>query len=203
MSTVVVVRKGDSVAIAGDTLTTSASLKMLSKYEKANDKICRVNHSYIGFVGSAVTKLVFESLFKHEKEKGKLKFDGQVSIFEAFRKIHPILKEKYFLNPKDEEDDPYESSQLDALIANKYGIFGVYSLREVFEYKRFWAIGSGQDFALGAMYAVYDQLDSAEEIARIGVTAGCEFDKNSSVPYTIYSLKLKHGTGESNGHEKA
>ena len=65
------------------------------------------------------------------------------AIFETFRKLHPILKEQHFLNPKEEEDDPYESTQITALIANAHGIFGVYSMREVFEYTQFWAAGIG------------------------------------------------------------
>ena len=62
-------------------------------------------------------------------------------------------KEQHFLNPKEEEDDPYESTQITALIANANGIFGVYSMREVFEYNHFWAVGSGREFALGAMHS--------------------------------------------------
>jgi ATP-dependent HslUV protease subunit HslV len=73
-----------------------------------------------------------------------------------FRRLHPVLKEHAFLNPKEDEDDPYESSQITALIANATGIYGVYSYREVFEFDRFWAAGSGRSFALGAMHALYD-----------------------------------------------
>jgi ATP-dependent HslUV protease, peptidase subunit HslV len=105
--------------------------------------------------------------------------------------VHEILKEKYFLNTKEDEDDPYESSQITALIANPYGIFGVYSFREVFSFDRFWGIGSGRNFALGAMYAVYDRAESAREIAEIGVQAGAEFDKSSSSPFRIYSFPMK------------
>ena len=94
------------------------------------------------------------------------------AIFETFRKLHPILKEQHFLNPKEEEDDPYESTQVTALVANEHGIFGVYSMREVFEYSRYWAVGSGREFALGAMYAEYPQLRTAAAIARVGIAAG-------------------------------
>ena len=113
------------------------------------------------------------------------------SIFETFRKLHPILKEQHFLNPKEEDDDPYESSQFTALIANEHGIFGVYSMREVFEYTQFWAAGSGREFALGAMHAQYSRLRSAEAIARAGVEAGALFDKNSALPMTLYTLKAR------------
>ena len=104
--------------------------------------------------------------------------------------LHPILKEQHFLNPKEEEDDPYESTQVQALIANVRGIFGVYSMREVFEYTQFWAAGTGREFALGAMSALYSRLKTAEEIARAGVEAGTLFDKNSALPLTVYTLPL-------------
>jgi len=61
----------------------------------------------------------------------------------------------------------------------------------VFEYSRFWAVGSGREFAIGAMNAMYARLKTAEAVARIGIEAGCEFDKNSSMPMSLYSLKAK------------
>jgi ATP-dependent HslUV protease, peptidase subunit HslV len=77
------------------------------------------------------------------------------------------------------------------LIANPNGLFGVYSYREVFEFDRFWAIGSGRAFALGAMHAVYGRSRSASEVARVGVAAGCEFDKNSAAPVRLHMIQLK------------
>ena len=118
-------------------------------------------------------------------------FSSRLAIFESFLSLHPLLKEKYFLNAKDEDDDPYESTQIDALIANPFGIFGVHSLREVTEYKKFWAIGSGAEYALGAMFAVYDSAVSAEEIAHAGVAAGAEFNNASSMPLSSYVIDLQ------------
>ena len=86
-------------------------------------------------------------------------------------------------------------SQFTALIANHAGIFGVYSYREVFEFDRFWGIGTGRGFALGAMYAGYDKAKSALELAQLGVRAGCEFDKNSSGPINAHTIKLKVAKG--------
>ena len=83
------------------------------------------------------------------------------------------------------------NGQIDALICNPKGIFGVYSLREVSEYTKFWAIGSGSEFALGAMHALYDRLDSAEEIAKAGVEAGAEFNNASSLPMSIQVIDLE------------
>jgi len=120
-----------------------------------------------------------------------LDFAGKTAVFETFRKLHPILKEQHFLNPKEEEDDPYESTQITALIANASGIFGVYSMREVFEYTQFWAVGSGREFALGAMYGLYGRMRTATAVATAAIEAGATFDKNSALPMTLYTLTLK------------
>ena len=144
--------------------------------------------TYVGLCGSAAHQLVFQSLLAKNED---IDFSGKAAIFETFRKLHPILKEQHFLNPKEEEDDPYESTQITALVANQYGIFGVYSMREVFEYTQFWAVGSGREFALGAMHTQYERLKTATAIAKIGIEAGTTFDKNSGLPMTLYTVNLK------------
>ena len=101
-----------------------------------------------------------------------------------------MLKDEAFLNPKEEDDDPYESSQMTVMIANPSGIFAVYSMREVFEFDRFWAIGSGRDFALGAMFALYPKTKSASAIAEAGVVAGAEFDTGTATPVLLHEVRL-------------
>ena len=188
MSTIVVVKKGDHVSIAADTLSTLGDTKCDSKYFDDKDKILRFGDSYVGTTGSTAHNNVLRSIIRKYPER--LCFDGAEEIFETYLRLHPILKEEFYLRPDEKEDDPYESSQIDALIANPYGIFGMYSWREVEAYSRFWAIGSGSDFALGAMYSAYDSLVEASEIARIGVAAGCEFDDGSGLPITSYDIAL-------------
>ena len=76
------------------------------------------------------------------------------------------------------------------MILNPSGLYAVFSLREVFEYSRFWAIGCGGDFALGAMFASYDQSKHVDEIARIGIEAGAEFNNATALPMTMYTVDL-------------
>ncbi len=194
MSTVVVVKKAGKVCIAADSLTSFGDLKLSSYYDAAHDKILSYDENYLGIVGSAAHQLVLESVFASKKvveKKTDLDFSSRLSVFESFRTLHPVLKEKYFLNAKDEDDDPYESTQIDALIANPFGIFGVHSLREVTEYNKFWAIGSGAEYAIGAMFAIYDKAETAEEIAQMGVAAGAEFNNASSMPLSSYVVELQ------------
>lgn len=188
MSTIVAVRKGNRACIAADSLTTFGDTKQACGYESSYDKIHRFADNHIGLVGSAAHHIVMQSLLDDDTAH---RFDSRMAIFETFRELHPVLKEKYYLNPKDEDEDPYESSRMDALLINPHGVFGVFALREVFEYTRFWAIGSGAEFALGAMYAVYDQHEDPEAIARIGVVAGAEFNNATALPMTSYSVTLE------------
>lgn len=188
MTTVVVVRKGDQAVIAADSLSTFGDTRIDAREDACWNKIFHSHGSYFSITGSAAHDLVLQSLLKKFKT---LDFGSRMAIFESFRKLHPKLKEEFFLKTEEDEDDPYESSQIIALIANPSGIYGVFSLREVYEYRRFWAIGSGRDFAIGAMHAVYDnpELD-ALAIARIGIEAGCAFDVSSSLPMTHYAVTL-------------
>ena len=123
--------------------------------------------------------------------KEQLRFGSRDEVYDTFLKLHPMLKETFFLQTKEDDNDPYESSQFTVVIANASGIFGLYSYREVFEFKEFWGIGSGRSFALGAMHATWDKAKTAREVALAGINAGCEFDKNSAGPVDVFTLKLK------------
>ena len=219
MTTIVAVRKNGYAVIAADTLTTFGNTRLHASRDASHDKILQIGDSFVGVCGSAAHHLVLSSLLSKTPDAAmtrrceasgagmaaerllpqsagfasnvsEAQLNSKAAIFETFRKLHPILKEECFLNPKEDEEDPYESSQITALIANAGGIFAIYSMREVFEYTQFWAIGSGHEFALGAMHQAYALCNDAEDIARAGVEAGIAFDKNSDAPITLYRVNL-------------
>ncbi|MEI6737041.1 MAG: MFS transporter [Pseudomonadota bacterium] len=196
MTTIVVVKKNGIAVIAGDTLTTFGSTRLGPAHDAAPEKILKHSGTYFGIAGSAAHQMVLEHILNNHEKAGEFKFNGRHEIYESFRKIHPIMKEDAYLNPKEGDSDPYESSQLTAMVANAAGIFGVYSMREVFEFDRFWSIGSGRDFALGAMYAAYNTKMTAKEIAMLGVTAGCEYDTGTALPMNVASVKLAKPNGK-------
>ena len=188
MTTITVVKKGNEVAIAADGLTTFGDTRLARSYKGEHDKILSIAGSKIGICGSSAHHLVLLSAFSKLDD---VRLGSRMEVYETFRRLHPILKEHAFLNTKEDEDDPYESSQITALIANKSGIYGVYSYREVFEFDRVWAAGSGRNFALGAMHALYDKKLSAARIAQAGVDAGIEFDTASGPPIVVHAIKLE------------
>jgi ATP-dependent protease HslVU (ClpYQ) peptidase subunit len=193
VTTVVVVKKAGQVAIAADTLVTFGDTRLGHRFED-NSKLFKVDAvGGASCVGMAGTVAHFPVLRKamHALPQEQLKLHSKDEVFDTFTKLHPLLKETFFLQTKEEDSDPYESSQFSVLIANAAGIFGLYSYREVFEFKEFWGIGSGRGFALGAMHAVWGKAKTARDVAMAGVHAGCEFDKNSAGPVDIHTFKLK------------
>ena len=193
MTTLVVVKKAGQVAIAADTLVTFGDTSLSHRFE-ANSKVFKVDSPQgTSYVGMAGTVAHFPALRKAMATlpKEDLKLGSRDEVYDTFLKLHPVLKETFFLQTKEDDNDPYESSQFSVVIANASGIFGLYSYREVFEFKEFWGIGSGRSFALGAMHAVWDKARTAREVAVAGMNAGCEFDKNSAGPIEVFTLKLK------------
>ena len=192
MSTIVAVLKNNIACIAADSLTSFGDTRQSAEFVSDSDKIIKFtgygSDNYMGIVGSAAHHLVMQNLIINHADK--IDFSNRLAIFNTLKTIHPILKDEYFLNSKEEDNDSYESSRVDALVMNANGIFGMYSLREVDQYSRFWAVGSGSEFALGAMHAAYDLIDDAEQIARAGVSAGATFDSGSALPMTCYSIEV-------------
>ncbi len=188
MSTIVVVRKEKKAVIAADSLFTLGSIKLSESNKRNSQKIHKVGDTYVGFTGWSAMHIIFDSVI--ENHSGILNFSSVQHIYETFRKLHVRLKEDYFVETKEKDDQPVESSQWDCLIASPYGVFGVDSYRTVDEYKTFWADGSGIRFALGAMHSVYNKYENAEEIAKAGVEAACQFDEGSALPLALFTVDL-------------
>lgn len=190
MTTIVAVKKKGYVAIAADTLTTWGNMKESAEHIENNEKILKIQDNYMGFTGSSSFKLVVGHWLAKSKTKPKL--DSIENIFDSWLSFHKQLKETYYLRADDEDLDEFETSRMNVLIVNPKGIFAVGVLRTVHEYKRFTAFGSGCDYAIGAMRAIYDdKTKSAEDIAKIGIEVAAEFDDGTGLPLNCYTLKLK------------
>ncbi|CAN5595630.1 hypothetical protein BH10ACI3_BH10ACI3_27010 [soil metagenome] len=190
MTTIVAVKKNGYAAIAADTLTSWGNIKESAAHVVNHHKILSYKNNYIAITGSSANKLVFEHWLSNTKNKPK--FDSVQNIFDSWLSLHQILKSEYFIREHDEDDDPFESSRMNILIANPAGIFSIGGLRTVMEYSTFTAHGSGFDVSLGAMRALYDDEErSAEDIARKAIEIAAEFDDGTALPMDCYTVKLK------------
>lgn len=189
MSTVVVVRKGSIGAICADTLTKWGTVKESAAYVQNHEKILQIGDTFIGVTGPATFKLILRDYFS--ENGGDAKLDNPGSIFRTWNRLHRALKDRYFLLGEEDKEDALESSRIDVLLLNKFGIFGVAAHRTVQEFSRFYAFGSGADYALGALYALYDNPDlNAEQIAQRATEAAAEFDDSTGLPLQCHTVKL-------------
>ncbi|HZM26775.1 MAG TPA: hypothetical protein VFB89_05435 [Gemmatimonadales bacterium] len=189
MSTLVMVKRGREMCMAAETLASFGSRKQSARYVARPEKIIRLGSSYVGTVGWSVTRTVLESALSHGSELPEVR--SELELFEFSRAFHQRLKDEYFLNAAADPKDPYESSQMTLFVMNRCGLFAMYSLRTVEQCERFTAAGSGADYALGAMHAGYELGLPVEDVARIGVEAGIEFDDGSLGPITLKTMKLE------------
>jgi len=190
MSIVVVVKKGKNVVIASDTLTSAGFIKFSEKYKSNSKKFFQYEQNFIGSVGDAMSKIMLSHALENSDEE--FDFNGIKNVYGSMLKIHKLLKKEYFLVPTRKVDQTVEATKLNLLLANSSGIYKISSDRHISELTRFWAIGSGMNFALGAMHHAYDKKKySAKDIARIGVESACEFDKSCAMPMDLQKIRLK------------
>jgi ATP-dependent protease HslVU (ClpYQ) peptidase subunit len=165
----------------GSLVTTAEDLKNC-------DKLLRVNGSVIGTVGWKAMSIMLETIIS---EKGGLfVMDDRNKIYRSMMNLHKEMKENYYLETSEFKSQPVESLQLEALIINKNGIFEIGSYREVNQFSRFWAIGSGSRYSLGAMEALYHNAIDAKDLVEAGVYAAAKFDSGCSLPATSEVMKL-------------
>lgn len=190
MSTITVVRKGNEVAIAADSLSSANDNRQESAtYIVNHHKIFPLGNSLLAFCGAASAEHALKQYFAGCEEIPDL--DSVENIYRTWTKLHKALKDDYFLLPHEEHGDSFESTRIDVLIANPMGIFGVAAHRNVYEFSRFFAFGNGEDYALGALFVAYnDDSKSAEQIARIGVEAATEFNSSTAAPIYSHTLAL-------------
>ena len=188
MTTICAVRKLDRVAIACDTCTTYGASIETAKYVANHSKIISVGDAYVALSGPTGGKLGVSQFFGTGDTYDLSSVD---SIYDTWLELHRFLKDHCFLNQQDNDDDAFESSSIEALIVSSSGIFGVSRQRAVQEFTRFYAYGRGNEYAMGAMDACYDDpVIHAEALARLGVTAAAEFNDSTALPVIVHVIDI-------------
>lgn len=189
MSVIVAVEKNNRVAIAADSLYTAGSMKVPPEHKVNHHKLYKWGPCWLGLIGWGAMGNIAETLIRDYPEA--LNDYSRQGLFDAMRGLHQVLKEDFFIEVHEDKSQPVESSQIDALLISPGGILGLSSYRNVNEYSRFWAIGAGREYALGAMHATYDRLKDPVAIARHGVNAAIAFDNSCGGPVHAHAMRKK------------
>lgn len=189
MSIICAAVKNGTAAISSDSQSNSGDLKIHARHLSSPGKLYAVNGSVMGIVGWKAIANIIEHMIL--TDRGIFRMNSPVEIMSTLLDLHAKMKETYFIETKEEEDQPVESNQLDALIINKHGVFDVGSYRSVTEIATYWAIGSGRELALGAMHALYGTKASAKAVVEAGVSAAAAFEKSCGLPLKTRTISTR------------
>ncbi len=190
MTTIAVAVKDGVAAIGADTMTKYGFAKERAEYVVNHDKIFSVGESYLALAGPAVGRLALEHYFTEALGRVPT-LESPQAIFATWLKVHHALRETYFLRVEEDKEDDFESTRMEVVIANAHGIFGVSAHRAVQQFTRFFADGSGHEYAMGAMHAVYDNpVITAREIVETGIRAAAAFDDGTDLPMIVHTVAL-------------
>jgi ATP-dependent HslUV protease, peptidase subunit HslV len=187
MSTVTAVRKNGYIAIACDTLVTWGNEKNAAHHVINHDKIMTVGENLIAVTGPAAGYHALKHFFS--TQEGDVLLHTPDDIFLYWRDFQKALKEEYFFEAKSEEAG-FEPNTLDILLINPYGIFAVGAYRDIQQFSTYYAYGSGNEYALGAIYTQFDNPDwDAKKLAELGIKAAAEFNNSTSLPLISHVIK--------------
>ncbi|UCE90375.1 MAG: hypothetical protein JSW10_06070 [Pseudomonadota bacterium] len=175
MSIVVTVRKGDEIVMAADSQISFGSMRVPEDNLQVS-KIRVIGSSLFSSAGWAL----YDDILNHYLNKNPdIKLDEPQAIFNFFVDLWKELHERYnFVNDQcgEEKDSPFGDLDSSFLIASANGLFHVGSDLSVTSFERYYAIGSGADYSLGALYTLYHQDLDARTIAERAVLAAIAFD---------------------------
>lgn len=189
MTTIVAILKNNKVILGADTLTkVGRQRECADKMGAKPSKIFRFRNMYIAIAGLRAYNLSVRSyLKKYWKTINICHFEGLV---EGFRKMHKVLQNEYYLTPHNGSRHRFGRTQSSILVASRFGIFEVEADQSIRRISTYTAQGSGQDYALGAMRAVYESTTDPRLIAEIGLKTAAKFDKATELPLTIVEIDL-------------
>jgi ATP-dependent protease HslVU (ClpYQ) peptidase subunit len=174
MSIVVAVSRGGRTVMAADTQSNFGS-EVLPPDNQTTKKIRRAGDAVLGRSGWGV----YDNILVDLLERGEVpELDDAASVFGFFNELWKVLHKRYaFVNDQAKrKDGPFGDLGGSFLIANRKGIFYVSPNLGVTRFEKYYAIGTGADYGLGAIHQLYDRVEDVEAIARAAVETAIAFN---------------------------
>lgn len=175
MSIAVAVRKHGELVIAADTLTTFGHTKVPPDLHQAR-KFRRIGGAWLATTGWGLYDNIMEDFLAKRRKAG---LGTRRQVFDFFMLLWRDLHKRYTLvNDQSDEKESGPFGNLDStfLVVGRAGILYVGPDMSVTSVERYFAIGSGAQFGLGALHALYGGRLGAAALARKAVEAAVAFD---------------------------
>ena len=175
MSIAVAIRKGRKTVIAADTQSNFGDRRVGVDNHRA-PKIRKLGNTYIAITGWGIYD---DILRDYQARTPRPRLRTEKDVFAFYMKLWKQLHERYSLvNDQPHQDDQSPFGDMDAafLVVNRDAIMHVSGNMSVSRFEKFYAVGSGADFALGTLHALYDRVADAEELAREACATAMVYD---------------------------
>ena len=160
--------------MAADRQTTFGA-EVVPAENQQSTKVRKLGSALLGRAGWSV----YENILDHwlaDRTPPEIAGTGDVFLF--FKELWKGLHDGYaFVNDQSRgKGTPFGDLGGAFLMASAAGIYHISPNMGVAEFRQYYAIGAGADYALGALFARYDGDDAAEALARLAVEASCAFN---------------------------
>ena len=188
MSIVLAVRKGKRIVVAADTLSCCGTHKDPPD-NAVTTKIRRVGNAIIGITGWSLYENILTDMLQSAKPP---RLTTRESIFKFSLTLWNQLKKRYNLvnEQSDDKYTPFGDMDAQFLIVTKKGIFSLASNLTVSEFRKYYAVGGGSDYAFGSLHSLYDAESNPKTIAEKAVQASIHFDAYCGGPIEYLELKM-------------
>ncbi len=188
MSIVVAVSKNNRTVVAADTMGFYGYQKVPTDNSKAT-KVRPVGTSLLAMTGWSVYDNIIDDYLSKSAKPPPL--SNSREIFTFFTGLWRELHEQYpFVNDQSEhKDSPFGDLGSTFMIVNSEGIFKISSDTNVSHFKKYYAIGSGSDYALGALYPTFENDDDPARLATTAVETAINFDAYCGGQVELYELE--------------
>jgi ATP-dependent protease HslVU (ClpYQ) peptidase subunit len=186
MSIVVAVTKNGRTVVASDSMGFYGYQRVPTDNSKAV-KVRRAGAALVAMTGWSIYENILEDLLSHDPEPS---LGNCRDIFTFFTSMWKELHQRYpFVNDQvDSKDSPFGDLGATFMVVSRQGIFKVASDTNVARFEKYCAIGSGGDYALGALYAAYDRDDEPLSLARLAVETAINYDTHCGGEVEVYDV---------------
>ncbi len=175
MSIAVAIRKNRQLALGTDSQTSFGSSRVPSDNLRTT-KIHQIGATYLATTGWGLYENILDDYLARAPD-AKLETKG--AIFAFFMTFWKELHDSYsFVKDQSDKDDESPFGSLDAsfLVISREGVFHVGADMSVTAFEKYYAIGSGADYALGAISALYHDTPDTVTVCRKAIEAALDFD---------------------------
>ncbi len=193
MSVICAVCKNGQTVMAADTLTLFGDDDVAAPANASSRKFMHLGDSLVGGAGWGIYD---DILRDHLSDEQPPDLSDERVIFRFFLDLWKALHDNYtFVNDQAaSRDTPFGDLDSTFVIANSTGLFKVSSDLCVTRFQQYVSVGSGSQYAYGAMQALYDRPnETAESIARSGVAAGIALNVHCGGEVDVATLRRTPG----------